>query len=117
MLHIDNLIAPAFGSTYRAVPHSCVLMSVVFMLMLMFLSQVRLDTMVTVVDAGAFLAAYTTGDKMTQRPDLGVGGKSKQRWLLDGFVDGLLVFACVKRGEIDHTGSLSCAVKRHVPEK
>lgn len=40
-----------------------------------FVSQVRLDTMVTVVDAGEFLAAYTTGDKMMQRPDLGVGGK------------------------------------------
>eukprot|EP00904_Undaria_pinnatifida_P014190 jgi/Undpi1/9901/HiC_scaffold_28.g12355.m1 len=36
------------------------------------LDEVRLDTMVTVVDAGAFLAAYTTGDRMMQRPDLGV---------------------------------------------
>lgn len=40
------------------------------------LFQVRLDTMVTVVDAGAFLAAYTTGDRMMQRPDLGVKGKN-----------------------------------------
>ncbi|CAM9197284.1 unnamed protein product [Pylaiella littoralis] len=36
------------------------------------MDKVRLDTMVTVVDAGAFLAAYTTGDRMTNRPDLGV---------------------------------------------
>lgn len=39
------------------------------------LAQVRLDTMVTVVDAGVFLAAYTTGDRMMERPDLGVNGK------------------------------------------
>ena len=39
------------------------------------MTQVRLDTMVTVVDAGAFLAAYTTGDRMMQRPDLGVKGE------------------------------------------
>eukprot|EP00752_Nemacystus_decipiens_P004175 g3817.t1 len=36
------------------------------------MDKVRLDTMVTVVDAGAFLTAYTTGDRMMQRPDLGV---------------------------------------------
>lgn len=30
--------------------------------------------MVTVVDAGAFLEAYTTADRMMQRPDLGVLG-------------------------------------------
>ncbi|CAM9278731.1 unnamed protein product [Ascophyllum nodosum] len=36
------------------------------------MEEVRLDTMVTVVDAGAFLEAYTTGDSMMQRPDLGV---------------------------------------------
>lgn len=36
--------------------------------------KVRLDTMITVVDAGAFLEAYTTGDRMVQRPDLGVDG-------------------------------------------
>ncbi|CAM9680657.1 unnamed protein product, partial [Hapterophycus canaliculatus] len=38
------------------------------------MDKVRLDTMVTVVDAGAFLEAYTTGDRMMQRPDLGVDG-------------------------------------------
>eukprot|EP00903_Cladosiphon_okamuranus_P018046 g16607.t1 len=36
------------------------------------MDKVRLDTMITVVDAGAFLEAYTTGDRMVQRPDLGV---------------------------------------------
>lgn len=44
---------------------------------MLMLFQVRLDTMVTVVDAGAFLEAYTTGDRMMQRPDLGVGGESE----------------------------------------
>lgn len=33
-----------------------------------------MDTMVTVVDAGAFLEAYTSADRMMQRPDLGVSG-------------------------------------------
>ncbi len=40
--------------------------------------QVRLDTMITVVDAGAFLEAYTTGDRMVQRPDLGVNGRARE---------------------------------------
>lgn len=69
------------------------------------MSQVRLDTMVTVVDAGAFLAAYTTGDRMTQRPDLGVGGKQTQRvlrWLLSGVIS--ITLASTKRDEIHHTG-------------
>lgn len=54
-----------------------VLMVIMMMMMLMLMSiftQVRLDTMVTVVDAGAFLEAYMTGERMMQRPDLGVGG-------------------------------------------
>lgn len=34
--------------------------------------------MVTVVDAGAFLEAYTTGDRMIQRPDLGVSGERQR---------------------------------------
>lgn len=36
------------------------------------MNEVRLDTMVTVVDAGSFLEAYTSGDRMLQRPDLGI---------------------------------------------
>lgn len=31
--------------------------------------------MITVVDAGSFLEAYTTGDRMLQRPDLAVAGE------------------------------------------
>lgn len=42
------------------------------------MNQVRLDTMVTVVDAGAFLEAYTTGDRMIERPDLGVSGERQR---------------------------------------
>lgn len=32
---------------------------------------VRLDTMVTVVDSGVFLDAYTSRDKLAKRPELG----------------------------------------------
>jgi len=34
------------------------------------MEQVRLDTLVTVVDCGVFLDAYTSADKISQRPDL-----------------------------------------------
>lgn len=43
--------------------------------LLAFFAEVRLDTMVTVVDSGTFLEAYTSSDTMQQRPDLGVSGK------------------------------------------
>ena len=32
---------------------------------------VRLDSMVTVVDSGVFLDAYTSRDKLIKRPELG----------------------------------------------
>jgi len=35
------------------------------------MDEVRLDSMVTVVDSSAFLDAYVTQDKIEQRPDLG----------------------------------------------
>lgn len=34
--------------------------------------------MVTVVDAGVFLEVYTTGDRLIQRPDLGVSGERQR---------------------------------------
>lgn len=36
--------------------------------------QIRLDTMVTVVDSASFLADYSTRAPMGLRPDLGEGG-------------------------------------------
>lgn len=39
-----------------------------------WLVKVRLDTMVTVVDASSFLADYSTRAPVAARPDLGDGG-------------------------------------------
>ncbi|CAN0257884.1 unnamed protein product [Ectocarpus sp. 6 AP-2014] len=38
----------------------------------LLMQKVRMDTMVTVVDAGSFLEAYTSSERMMHRPDLGV---------------------------------------------
>ncbi|CAM9156263.1 unnamed protein product [Ectocarpus sp. 13 AM-2016] len=39
---------------------------------MLLMQKVRMDTMVTVVDAGSFLEAYTSSERMMHRPDLGV---------------------------------------------
>eukprot|EP00614_Pseudopedinella_elastica_P007926 CAMPEP_0172612702 /NCGR_PEP_ID=MMETSP1068-20121228/36187_1 /TAXON_ID=35684 /ORGANISM="Pseudopedinella elastica, Strain CCMP716" /LENGTH=347 /DNA_ID=CAMNT_0013416941 /DNA_START=108 /DNA_END=1148 /DNA_ORIENTATION=+ len=42
------------------------------------LEQVRLDTLVTLVDCAAFLDAYESSQKIRDRPDLGDGGPNKE---------------------------------------
>mmetsp|Transcript_9348 Transcript_9348/g.12314 ORF Transcript_9348/g.12314 Transcript_9348/m.12314 type:complete len:590 (-) Transcript_9348:244-2013(-) len=42
------------------------------------MNDVRLDTMVTVVDCGVFLDAYLSGDTIDKRPDLGLGPDAEE---------------------------------------
>ena len=55
--------------------------------------RVKLDTMVTIVDAGAFVADYASRAPLAARPDLGEGGN------LRPVVDLLVEQVCVKERE------------------